>query len=203
MGVDHPNLPMSLGDLMQKVRREAVAALQNSSIGRAGLRFYAGGRALFQGGGGIQIDDDGYIILNGNMTGEGEFDWSGNAIFRHTVNIVGPTALGATLTVTAAGKIIVGDMVIDPTSGGSVTFPNGAVVSADGLGGVQMRQGANSVFVSPGLVSMQYGARSYAISASGHQMGGLETTPSSLAGGAVPGTVWSDSSGELFRVVAG
>ena len=63
-----------------------------------------------------------------------------------------------------------------------------------------MIQGTSRVYVGSGLVSMQLGSRSIAISASGIQMNGLDTIPSGLAGGAPPGTIWSDGA-ELFRVV--
>lgn len=196
MGVDHPGLAMSLGDLVRMVRREAVAALQNSSIGRAGLRFYNGGKALFQGGGGIQIDDDGYILLNGNMTGVGVFDWSGNAIFRHTVNIVGPSALGATLTVTNAGKIIVGNIIIDPTiSGGAVAFANGAQVFTDATT-IQVFKGNSVVQVSDTQAKMQVGGTSVRVQDGKVFVNGI----SGRSGTGLPvGTLGVDPDGEMWR----
>lgn len=105
MGVNHLG-PGSQRQEFQRlwtaIRAVAKATLQNGAIGRAGLRFYDAGRALFQGGGGIQIDDGGYIIINGDLTGIGDIDWSGPSIFRGTVNITGNMATSGTLYVAGA-----------------------------------------------------------------------------------------------------
>lgn len=114
MGVDHPGLPMSLEELLRVVRREAVATLQHASIGRSGLRFYDAGYALFQGGGGIQIDDGGYIVINGDMTGIGRIDWTGPSIFRGTVNVTGNSAFGGTLDILGVTRLA-NDLIVDPS----------------------------------------------------------------------------------------
>lgn len=200
------------------VRREALAALQNSSIGRAGLRFYDGGKALFQGGGGVEIQDTGYIIINGSLTGLGEFNWEGTFVqtgestftgpttFTGTINATGNTAWSGTMSIVGelrvlpGGKIQVGNMIIDPANGGSVQFPGGASLQADPDGGIRIIQGLNRVYVGSGLVSMQMGTRSISISASGIQMSGLDTISSASAGGASAGTLWTDGM-EIYRVV--
>lgn len=220
MGVHHPGHG-AVADLKRGQRNQGVASITNSSIGRDGIRFYDGGKALFQGGGGVEIQDTGYIIINGSLTGLGEFNWEGTFVqtgqstftgpttFTGTINATGNTAWSGIMSIVGelrvlpGGKIQVGNMIIDPADGGSVQFPNGARVSGDGVGGVRMAQGANQVYVGPGLVSMQYGTRVISITGSGHQMSGLDTAPSSLANGAVAGTIWADPTGKLFRIVAG
>lgn len=77
MGVDHPGLSMSMGDLIRTVRRIARQTIQNASIGRAGIRVYDGGRILFEQGGGVEIRDDGFIIIDGDLTGNGNLNWTG------------------------------------------------------------------------------------------------------------------------------
>lgn len=149
MGVDHPGLGMSLGDLQRMVRREAVAALQNSSIGRAGLRFYAGGKALFQGGGGVEIQDSGYIIIDGDLTGAGDFNWTGlfnqegtstftgPTVFTGTINATGNTAWSGSMSilgdlfVLSGGRIQAGAVTISPAAGGQVQV---GTITIDGGG---------------------------------------------------------------------
>ncbi|KRD51968.1 hypothetical protein [Microbacterium sp. Root280D1] len=203
--------------------------LRNASFGSGGITVYDGGRIRFTEGGGIVIEGDGYIIIGGNLTGDGTFQWTGPWKFNNgdgeiagNVKLTGDFDLtgkfiagniriedgkiyvgeGAAAIVIdgAASKILAGNMTIDPAEGGSVAFPGGAKLDADPGGGVRLTQGTNRVFVGDGLVSMQMGTRSIAISASGIQMTGADTIPSSLAGGAIPGTIWSDGT-ELFRVV--
>lgn len=154
MGVDHPGLGFSLQDLVRMVRREALAALQNSSIGRAGLRFYDGGKALFQGGGGVEIQDTGYIIIDGDLTGDGDFNWTGPMVFTGTVNATGNTAWSGIMSIVGelrvlpGGKIQVGNMIIDPANGGSVQYPGGAVVKGGVGGGVVVQSGAYAAVVT-------------------------------------------------------
>lgn len=216
MGVDHLGEGMSVQALMREVKRVAKATLQNASIGRAGIRVYDGGWIRIEGGG---LAVTGTQTVSGRLEGSGVLDWTGNVYFRGptgvqgnfavsgpanisgTLTVAGATSLTNTLTVSGSGKIVVGNMVIDPSGGGSVEFPGGAMVQADPSGGIRMVQGTSRVFVGSGLVSMQMGSRSVAISASGIQMNGLDTIPSSLANGAPAGCIWSDGSGEIFRVV--
>lgn len=206
MGVDHPGLSQPVQADARERRRAGRATIQNSSIGNAGLRFYDAGSATFEGGGGIIITDSGYIQMDGDLTGAGDFIWTGEWQFTGEGTVTGDVAWSGDFTLTGemivagSGRILVGDMIIDPSSGGSVAFPGGAFLQADPGGGIRLSQGTNRVYVGTGLVSMQMGSRSVAIAASGIQMNGLDTIPSGLAGGAAPGTLWSDGS-EVLRVV--
>lgn len=176
------------------------------------------GQWRFFGNGAITGD----VYSEGKWTQVGDYDFTGDGDLAGDVDLSGNFNLtgkftsenvriedgkiyvgaGGSLIVIdgATGKIIAGNMTIDPADGGSVAFPGGAKLDADPGGGVRLTQGTNRVFVGAGLVSMQMGTRSIAISASGIQMTGADTIPSSLAGGAIPGTIWSDGT-ELFRVV--
>lgn len=205
--------------LVRRVERvESGAFLENSSITEGRMRFI---------GGLLLIDSGGTLQVIGTVTGAGTFDWTGPMNLQGAQTITGPTTFTGQMTVNgpwkfvgngqitgdvsvtgdieilSGGRIKVGNMIIDPTDGGTVTFPNGAVVQADGSGGVQMRQGANKVFVGPSLVSLQYGSRSISINASGQRMGGVPTTPASLANGAAVGCAWFDPTGQVYRVVDG
>lgn len=212
MGVDHlgaGGLAQEIQRIWRELRRVAKATLNNGSIGGAGLRVYGGGEIRFEQGGGVRILGDGYIDIDGDLTGAGDLSWTGPWNLSGLGTVTGDVAwsgdlnLTGNITVLPGGKIQVGDMIIDPADGGKVIFPNDAIVQADPGGGIRMIQGLNRVYVGSGLVSMQYGSRTIALSASGQRMDGLPTTPSSLANAAPVGTIWSDTSGQLFRVVTG
>lgn len=222
MGVDHPGLQMSMADLIRTVRRIARQTIQNASIGRAGIRVYDGGWIRIEDGG-LQVT--GTASVSGRLEGSGVFDWTGPMNLRGAQTVTGDVTYTGKLTVNGpwklvgageitgnvkltgdfevlpGGRIKVDGMIIDPSGGGSVTFPGGAEVSADPGGGIRMIQGANRVYVGSGLVSLQYGTRSYSISASGHRMGGLNVRESALANGAPAGTVWADESGGVYRII--
>lgn len=194
---------------------ETTPRLQNASISKGALRI---------------LSDEGLIVvgsarIDGVLTGSGSFNWDGDMNLTGSQTITGPTTFTGTLTVNGAwsldgngditgnvdltgdfrvatgGRILVDDMVIDPTGGGSVTFPGGAVVQADPGGGIRVTQGTNRVYVGAGLVSMQNGSRTFGISSSGFTINNIPTIPASSANGAVEGTLWVDSFGSLFRVI--
>ena len=203
MGVDHPGLGFSLQDLVRMVRREALAALQNSSIGRKGIRFYDGGRALFQGGGGVEVQEGGFIDLDGDLTGTGLIDWLGNMILRGTLNVVGASALGATLTVTNGGEIVLGNMTLTPSSnGGSVKFAGGPEIYADGpnlnlyaaSGGAWLELGPTEArLFGPGVEHLR-------VTNTGFQMVNLPTK-TAAATGLPAGVLHADPNGNLYRII--
>lgn len=99
--------------LWKAIKDVSRATMQNSSIGRAGLRVYDAGRILFQGGGGVQIEDDGFIQIDGDLTGAGDFEWTGpweflgNGEVSGDVDWSGDIDLTGTITVAAGGEIVV------------------------------------------------------------------------------------------------
>jgi hypothetical protein len=173
-------------------RLESGANLENSSITNGRMRFI-GGLLRIDSGGRVEIvgtlEIDGTTTVTGTFTVEGPWSLDGNG------SITG--------NVTVTGKITVGSMVIDPASGGSISFPGGARLDADPGGGIRLIQGTTRVYVGTNSVLMQMGGRSIQISASGVTFSGLPTIQSSLAGGAAPGSAWFDPSNQLYRVVTG
>lgn len=212
-----------LGQWISKIDRrlkvlETAPRLQNASVSKGSTRFigleslivigsqlvsgllHVVGRVTISGLGILEVL--GLIDLTGRMvvSADGEIV-IGNVTIKDGKITVG--AGGAQIVIDGGtGKITAGDLVIDPSvGGGSVAFPGGAMVQADPGGGVRVIQGSNRVYVGSGLVSMQMGTRAISISASGHQMTGMDTIPRSFANGAPAGCIWSDGSGEILRVV--
>lgn len=203
--------------IARMVRREALAVLQNSSVGRAGIRFYEGGRALFQGGGGVEIQDTGYIIINGSLTGLGEFNWEGTFVqtgqstftgpttFTGTINATGNTAWSGIMSIVGelrvlpGGKIQVGNMIIDPANGGSVQFPGIGAIRAD-TNGVLLEAGNTFAVVRQGFAYIGLPGQSFSVDGlNGPRIQGLPTVSSASTGLPI-GTLYVDPSGYLYRV---
>lgn len=150
MGVDHPGIGMS-DELLSEIRRSARDALQNSSIGRAGLRIYDGGVLLIEDGG---LSITGTATVTGTLTGSGSLTWTGPSLFEGTVNVTGNSAFGGTLSILGAttigglvtlnndlslgtGRILAGPVIIDRSgpSGGRIRS-TGQLILGDATGAV-------------------------------------------------------------------
>lgn len=121
MAVDHPGSAFQeVQRQAREARRQAKATLQNSSIGRALVRFYAGGGVLIEDGGGINITGGGYLNITGDLTGAGDFDWTGpwrlagaGQVTSSNVAWTGVLNLTGTMNVNGAGRVVVGPVIID------------------------------------------------------------------------------------------
>ncbi|MGX1932038.1 M23 family metallopeptidase [Microbacterium resistens] len=131
--------------------------------------------------------------IAGDTTGTGKLTWNG------LWEMVGAGKIRGDVEVLDDGKLRIGNMVIDPTEGGSIAFPGGAKVQADPNGGVRMIQGNNRAYVGPNLVSLQYGNRSVALSNSAITVQGADEATTTT------GLNWLgvDGSGKLWRVPQG
>lgn len=182
------------------------------------------------GGNGSQIVY-GRLTIDGIMDGEGDFDWSGPWDFSGPgtttgavtstgewtqigpwhlngdgditgdVDITGILQLLSELIVSSVGKITVGNMVIDPADGGKINFPGGAALRADVGNGIQMQIGNVKVSAQSTFVMLTIGTRSLVINSSGISMQ-LPTITRANSNNAVVGSVWSNGSGDLYRVIA-
>ncbi|MEJ6554022.1 hypothetical protein PQI51_03165 [Microbacterium esteraromaticum] len=228
MGVDHPGLKMTFPDLVRLMRKIARQTFQNSSIGRAGFRVYDGGWIRIEDGGlqvtGIAsvsgrlegsgtLDWTGPVNLKGaqsvtgpttftgKMTVNGAWEINGNGAIDGSVNITGPlnvlgvwdltgngditgnVNLTGDINVTGGGRIKAGLVVINPSSsGGVIEFGAGEIRGGDGIG---LYPGSG-----PSIITSSAGVR----------IAYLPTIDSASAGGAVPGTVWCNAMGYLYRV---
>jgi hypothetical protein len=194
----------SLGDLKQEIRDlmrrirvlESASPLGYSSITEGALEIRS---------------EEGLIVIgslriSGVMNGDGTITWTGPWNLTGLGTVTGDVAwsgdlnLTGNITVLPGGKIQVGDMIIDPAGGGSVTFPDGAAVRADVNGGITMVRGDHQVYVGGARVMMQYGSKSWGISALGHEIVDADTIKSSDANGAPAGCLWTAAS-RVYRVI--
>lgn len=88
---------------------------------------------------------------------------------------------------------------------GALGFGTGGKVEADPTNsGVRMTVGANRVYVGTGAVALQVGGVSISVTPGGVTFGGLPTAAKSTTPDSNPiGSLYVDSSGQAFRVVAG
>lgn len=113
MGVDHPGLGMTMGELVRTIRRIARQTIQNASIGRAGIRVYDGGWIRIEDGG-LQVT--GTASVSGTLTGSGTFDWTGPMNLKGAQSITGPTTFTGQMTVNGPWALK-GNGTIDGTVG--------------------------------------------------------------------------------------
>ncbi|WP_404474855.1 hypothetical protein [Microbacterium aerolatum] len=211
MGVQHlgeVGLKQEIALLWRAIRRISKATLQNSSIGRAVLRFYAGGRIRIEDGGGIDIVGGGYINISGNINGSGDFEWTGPMSLKGAQSITGPTTftgqmtvngpwtfagngqitgnvgLTGDLNVTGGGRIKAGAVTINPSSGGGTIE----------LGSSEIRGSGSGVGIFPGT------GAAIITSEAGVRIAYLPTI-SSASTGLPPDTIHVDALGYLRRVV--
>ena len=216
MGVDHPGLQFTMADLVRTIRRVAKATIQNASIGRAGIRVYDGGWIRIEDGG-LSVtgtaDVSGYLNITGTLTGSGSFEWSGPMEITGATTITGPLTVEGSwdlngdgeirgnVTVLSGGRIKVGNIVLDPsTNGGQIKvgdhsiYVNGAVLTILHSNGAQLVLNNTSA-------SLVSGGKSVTLSSTAVSIGGLPTISRASANNAPVGTVYCNTSGQLFRVV--
>lgn len=221
MGVDHPGLGMTMGDLVRTIRRIARQTIQNASIGRAGIRVYDGGWIRIEDGG-LQVT--GTATVTGRLEGSGTFDWTGPMNLKGAQNVTGPTTfvgkvningdvdINGPLNVLGVWKLtgngditgnvnLTGNMAVK--SGGSITVQGGGgnvtLSSTYGsprinLGGAQIDGGSSSITFTAGstTIYMQNGTI---------RIAGMPTRPSSDYPGSFTNAVVADSGGNLYRIV--
>lgn len=122
MAVHHPGLKMEMDDLLETIRRQVVATLQNAAVGSGGIRVYDGGWITIENGG---LAVTGTQTVTGTFQGSGSLNWSGEAEFTGplrvygTMNVTGASAFGNTVDVLnalrlgASGYIEAGSVRID------------------------------------------------------------------------------------------
>lgn len=147
------------------------------------------GNMRVRGGGTINIEAGGAIVVGNVRIENGKI----------TVGVGGNliTIDGAT------GRIVAGSMTIDPASnGGSVKFAGGPEIYAAGamLGLYSVGSGGWIELDAAGARLFQ-GTRSVRVNSSGIQLAGLPTRSSATSNNAPVGSIWSDTSGNLYRVV--
>lgn len=211
-----------LKTLAQQVKQLLTQSpLGYSSITRGSLRVASNEGLIVDGSAKVT----GYLVVTGTLRGTGTFEWLGTMNISGAQNVTGPTTFSGSVTVTGewtqngvwhlngdgditgdvgvtgdvtilpGGKLQVGDMIIDPSDGGSVTFPGGAVVHAGSSGGIEMRDGSYAAVVTDSGASVGRLGRAITVSESGFRMDGL---PSGSPGnGTAAGVLYEDGLGYL------
>lgn len=196
------NLDSGLAEMramLKEMRALARATpLSNASVGRGRIRMYDNSVLLIEDG---NLSVTGTATVTGTLQVAGELNGDGTITWSGPVNLNGLTKVTGDMSVEGGGKIKVGSMTIDPSiSGGAIAFANGSQVFTDGST-IQVYLGNGVVQVSNAEAKIQLGGVMVRLTAAGIQMGGLPTRTRANAQNAVIGTVWSDTNGNLYRVV--
>lgn len=212
MGVNHvgaAGAQQKMDALWRAVRRVAKQAFTHISVGRGGIRVYGGGEITFEQGGGIRILGDGYIDIDGDLTGAGDLSWTGPWNLSGLGTVTGDVAwsgdlnLTGDIVVTATGRIIAGAIIIDPsTSGGQIGFGADRRIHA-GTGFLGIYDGSRFVVFNSSGVTLNGGSGSPTVTVgpTGLTISGLPSIESWAANGAVEGTLWQDTAGKVYRVI--
>lgn len=220
MGVDHPGLPMSIGDLMRQVRRVAKQTIQNASIGRAGIRVYGGGWVRIEDGG---LSVTGIQTVSGRLEGSGTFDWTGPMNLKGAQSITGPTTftgqmtvngpwtfagngqitgnvgLTGDLTVSGGGTIKAGNIEITPSANGGTIKVGTHLIYVNGAAMTILHSSGSQFVLNSSGATMSSGDRTFSVQDAGFFVSGLPTIASGAAGGLPSGALWTDGS-SLYRV---
>lgn len=202
--------------LVRRVSRlESGAMLENSSITNGRMRF-VGGLLRIDSGGSVQIvgtlSIDGTTTVTGTFTVSGPWNLTGNGTITGAVTITGNVTSTGTLTQngpwnlngvgTIAGNVTqTGDLTV--SGGGKITIPgdnpivleNVGGVAHIGVGGSEIRGGDNGIVLDPGS------GATIGTTSAGVRIWVLPTIDSASVGGAVPGTLWMNATGYIYRVV--
>ncbi len=212
-----------LKELKRQIRQLATAApLGNSSITRGGLRVAsAEGLTVQAVAGGIAMRVTGTEVVDGTLRVTGTFEIPGQTDLTGDVDITGATQITGPLTIAGAtditgdveltgdlnvvstGRVNIGAMILDPSAhGGEINFGSGRkIYVAAGVIGVYNGTDGQMVINSSGASINNGGSVAFRAVDAGPQIGGLPTVNRTTIGNPPIGTVWSDTSGNLFRAV--
>ncbi len=164
------------------------------------------------------LTGNGDIIWTGDATFSGDTEIGGSAKITGPLDVTGATTLRALVTllndlvVSGAGRVKVGSaMTLDPSdASGAIVFNTGAKLQADS-GGARLISGTGPrVYAFPGSAGLQFSPTRYvlvtgtAVNIAGPVVAADLPTMSrtSITGNPPVGCVWSNTSGQLYRVVA-
>jgi hypothetical protein len=208
-------------DIYYRLRKlESGSFLESSSITSGRMRFI-GGTLMIDSGGQLVVigaaSVDGTMTINGTflLTGSGwrivgsgsiegpttvvgTLQIDGDTRITGNLSLEGDASLTGNMAVEDGGKILVGEMLLDPTEhGGAVIFPNGAQVFTD-ADTVQLYKGNSVAQISDSYARIQHGGDVVQIDGNGIRMspGAMQTE----SGTGLPvGTVRVGADGYLRR----
>lgn len=140
--------------------------------------------------------------LNGNGKIKGNVEQTGQYQVKAGGRIIVGEGAAQIVIDGSSGKITAGNLTIDPSSnGGSVKFASGPEVYANGPE-LSLYSGGAWITLTDGLAKISSGGLTWMeITPAGFKLVGLPTKVQSSVPGSVPGMVWADSSGNVFRIV--
>lgn len=207
---------VAIRELQAEVRRlRSGIPLENSSITNGRMRFI-GGLLRVDSGGSVEIvgtlSIDGTTTVTGSFTVTGPWELEGDGTITGAVTITGNVTSTGTLTQngpwnlngtgTIAGNVTqTGDLTV--SGGGKITVPgdnpivleNVGGVAHIGVGGSEIRGGDNGIVLDPGS------GATIGTTSAGVRIWVLPTIDSASVGGAVPGTLWMNATGYIYRVI--
>lgn len=158
--------------LLERIDRlETMVYGRSSSVTNGHTRFIGNESILVEGSGKVS----GWWIVTGTLRVIGTLQMLGTMVIEGIMSLTGTMNVTGDIKVLPGGKIQVGDMVIDPASGGSVTFPGGAIVRAGSGGGIEMRDGSYGAVVNSSGASVGRIGNSISVTESGFRMDGVPT----------------------------
>lgn len=197
-------------DIFYRLRKlESGSFLESSSISYGRMRFIGGTLMIDSGGQFVLVGTasiDGTMTINGTflLTGSGwrivgsgsiegpttivgTLQIDGDTRITGNLGLEGDIALTGNMSVEDGGKVLVGDMLLDPTEhGGAIIFPNGAQVFTDGTT-IQVFLGNSVVQVSEDYARLQHGGNVIEIDGQGARVS--------------PGAISSPSEGEAVTAI--
>lgn len=213
-----------LSDLMKEVRElkreverlKSSRMLENASVTNGRLRFIGGQLRIDSGGsvvivGSLQID--GTTVATGTFRIEGPWTFTGNGTISGNVNITGTLTQNGTwvfngngtitgdVNVTGGGRIRAGTIVINPsTNGGTIEFGAHTIYASGNVMSINHSSGAQVVLNTSG-VNLIGGGKVLSLQNTGASLSGLPTISRSSANNATVGSLYMDSSSQIYRVV--
>lgn len=207
---------VAIRELQAEVRRlRSGIPLENSSITNGRMRFI-GGLLRVDSGGSVEIvgtlSIDGTTTVTGSFTVTGPWGLEGDGTITGDVTISGNVTSTGIFTQngpwnlngvgTIAGNVTqTGDLTV--SGGGKITVPgdnpivleNVGGVAHIGVGGSEIRGGDNGIVLDPGS------GATIGTTSAGVRIWVLPTIDSASVGGAVPGTLWMNATGYIYRVI--
>ena len=195
--------------LLERIdRTELTAMLRSASVHDGQTRFVGNESLIVEGSQKVS----GWLIVTGTLRGTGTLEWLGTMNLSGAQNITGPATFTGQLTVNGPWKFVgAGEITGNAALTGDLNVKAGGRIVVEGANAITLEQSAGTAHILMGGSEIRGGSGGVGIypadgvsiitTAAGVRMFGLPTIQSAAANDAVPGTIWQDGIGYLYRVV--